>query len=105
MAGEGKISITVLLFVREGEEKAFDEYESAVLPLLASHHGKLLYRLRPNRKNYLNESAEYPYEIHLLEFESRQDYENYFDDPEREKHTQLREKSVLKAIVIEGETR
>jgi uncharacterized protein (DUF1330 family) len=100
MTSESKISLTVLLFVKEDEEKAFDEYESAVLPLLANHHGKLLYRIRMERKNYLNESAEYPYEIHLIEFDSKQDYDDYLSDPEREKYKSLREQSVLKTIVI-----
>jgi uncharacterized protein (DUF1330 family) len=100
MPSEGKISLTVLLFVKEGEEETFDEYESAVLPLMANHKGKLLYRLRPDRKSYLNESADYPYEIHLIEFESKQDYENYLSDPERSKFDQLREKSLLKAVVL-----
>ena len=43
--------LTQLIYVREGHEATFSEFEDIVLPLLARHRGELLLRLRPGRES------------------------------------------------------
>lgn len=62
----------------------FLEYEEKVLPLLAQHKGTLERRLR----NY-----DGTVEMHILSFESEQDFEGYCYDPKRLEHTQIFDKS------------
>jgi uncharacterized protein (DUF1330 family) len=54
-------------------------YEDAVLPLLADHGARLIYRGR--RSDGLD--AELPFEVHLLWFPNRTAYDAYFADPRR----------------------
>lgn len=38
---------TQIIFVKEGKQDVFNEFEGQVLPLLKRHKGELLYRIRP----------------------------------------------------------
>lgn len=97
-----KYFITLLLFINEGEEKTFEEYESNVLPLLKNYNGELIYRIRPEKENYLTHPEECPHEIHLISFNSKKDFENFKNSKEREEFCPLREKSIKKVTLIEG---
>lgn len=63
-----------------GAEPAFQRYESLVLPLLARHGGRLERRLRT--EDALSE-------VHIVSFESRDGYESYMADQDRQSHRAL----------------
>ncbi len=93
---------TQLIFLREGKEDAFHSFEDHVLPLLAKYNGELLYRARAGRDAVITTTLGQPYEVHLITFESRQDFEAYAADEERQKHLPLKDESVERVLLIEG---
>lgn len=62
----------------------FEQYESAVLPLLDRHGGRLLQRVR---------ALDSAFEIHLLEFAQEGGLESYRQDPDRLAAQRLFERS------------
>jgi hypothetical protein len=91
-----------LIYVKKGCEQAFHDFEEKVLPLLADHNGELIYRIRPDEKSFIASSRELPYEIHLVTFKSKADFENYGKDPARLAFVDLKNNSVEKIILVEG---
>jgi hypothetical protein len=80
------MTVTYMLLARVPEEGlgAFEAYESAVLPLLADHGGRLERRLRtPDRR----------VEVHLVSFPGDEDLARYRADPRRAAATPLLESS------------
>ena len=96
------IFITQLIYINKGEEKVFDEFESVAIPLISKYNGKLLFRVRPNPDHYIEHTMETPYEIHLVEFETEDDFENFKVDKEREKILHLKQRSVKATLMIKG---
>jgi hypothetical protein len=94
---------TQLIFVKQGSEDAFNSFEEKVLPLLKDHNGELVYRVRPNQDSIIESSRELPYEIHLVTFNSTADFEHYKNDPKRLSFMAIKNDSVEKVILIEGE--
>ena len=92
---------TQIIFLKEGMENSFNLFEEKVIPLLGKHKGKLLYRIRPNKDSII-EGIDKPYEIHILEFQTKSDFESYANDKERLKHMNLKDQSVEKIQLIEG---
>ncbi|PSR53781.1 DUF1330 domain-containing protein [Adhaeribacter arboris] len=97
---DSKLYLTLFLYLHEGEEATFLEYEDQVLPMLAKYKGELIYRIRPEITNFVQPSAEYPYEIHLISFSSAQDFENFRQDKERLALFPLFQKSVRKVLLL-----
>ncbi len=97
------IYVTQLIYIREGCEKAFHEFEDAVLPLLARYRGELLLRLRPDPASMIGGSSEMPYEIHIVRFETEADLAAYSNDEERTRHLPLKDESVRRVVLIKGE--
>jgi hypothetical protein len=96
------IYYTQLIFVKKGAEADFNAFEEKVLPLLKNHNGTLIYRLRPDAGNIIESSRELPYEIHLVSFGSKADFEKYKNDPKRLAFMELKNGSIEKAVLIEG---
>ena len=96
------IYYTQVLFIKEGKEAIFNEFEAHVLPLLKRHNGELLYRVRPDKTSVIETNLGYPYEIHLVSFQQKTDFEAYRDDPERIQYMPLKDQSIVKALLIEG---
>lgn len=96
------ILITQLIYLKEGTEKIFDEFESMAIPIIFKYNGKLLLRVRPAENNYIESTIDRPYEIHLVEFETRQDFDNFLRDEDRKKNLHLRDQSIRETILIEG---
>jgi len=82
-------------------ENSFNLFEEKVIPLLGKHKGKLLYRIRPNKDSII-EGIDNPYEIHIIEFQTKSDFESYANDKERLKHMKLKDQSIEKIQLIEG---
>jgi hypothetical protein len=96
------IYYTQLIFIKPGREKEFHAFEDKVLPLLKDHNGELLYRIRPDKGSFIESSRELPYEIHLVTFGSKADFEVYKTDPKRLAFMEMKNNSVENIILIEG---
>jgi uncharacterized protein (DUF1330 family) len=99
------IYITQLIFIREGEEATFEEFEKMAIPIIAQYNGTLLFRHRPNKETVIEQNMETPYEIHLVEFESEQDFKAFLEDETRNQFIHLKEKSMASSWMIKGERR
>ena len=96
------IYLTQLIYLRPGGEQLFDQFENMVLPLLAQHNGQLLLRIRPEESSFVETNFDRPYEIHLVSFDSRPDYEQYAQNPARQQYLPWKEASVAKVVLMEG---
>ncbi len=96
------IYYTQLIFIKPGCEQEFHAFEDKVLPLLKNHNAELVYRIRPNESAFVEASAELPYEIHLVTFNSKDDFKDYAADPNRLAFMEMKNNSVEKIILIEG---
>ena len=96
------IYYTQLIFIKKGKEDAFNAFEEKVLPLLGAHEGELIYRLRPGAASLIAGSGQLPYEIHLVSFTCKADFEDYKNDPKRLAFTEEKNNSVEKVMLIEG---
>ncbi|MBL7858829.1 MAG: DUF1330 domain-containing protein [Cyclobacteriaceae bacterium] len=96
------ILITQLIYIIKGQEKVFDEFESIAIPTILNYNGRLLLRIRPTHENFIESNIDKPYEIHLVEFRTQQDFENFMKDEERKKFLHLKNQSIKEAILIQG---
>ena len=97
------IYITQLIFVKEGNEEEFLEFERHAIPLMEKYNGKVLYRLRPTKEDFVDPSAELPYEIHFISFDSDQDLKEFMNDDSRLKFIHLKDESVKSMLLVKGE--
>ncbi len=96
------IYYTQLIFIKSGCEQEFHVFEYKVLPLLKDHHAELVYRIRPDQNAFIENSRALPYEIHLVTFNNKNDFNNYATDPKRLEFMEMKNNSVEKIILIEG---
>jgi uncharacterized protein (DUF1330 family) len=96
------IFITQLIYIREGQEEIFDQFESVAIPLIAKYNGKLLFRLRAAGEAFLQIHIEQPYEIHLVDFDTENDFINFMQDEERKSFLHLKEQSIQSVLLIKG---
>ncbi|MGL4632426.1 MAG: DUF1330 domain-containing protein [Leadbetterella sp.] len=96
------IIITQLIYIIPGQEQIFDEFESVAIPTIQKYNGRLLFRVRPKDDNFIESNIEKPYEIHLVEFETQQDFDNFKLDEERKKFLHLKEQSIKASILVQG---
>ncbi len=94
--------ITQLIYLIEGQEQVFDEFESIAIPTILKYNGKLLLRIRPSENNFIEHHIDKPYEIHLVEFETQQDFDNFKQDEERKRFLHLKDQSIKASILIQG---
>lgn len=97
------IHIAQLIFVKDGRESIFLEYEDKVIPLMEIYNGHIMYRIRPNDESFITAEEEKPYEIHILSFGSEQDLANYLEDDKRKQFLHLKNDSIKASITIKGE--
>src|SRR3954468_19390593 len=96
------IYITQLIYIKEGQENVFHQFEDIVIPAILKYNGRLLFRVRPGENSFIAYSIDKPYEIHLVEFDSEQDFESFKQDKERIQFLHLKEQSVKASILIQG---
>ncbi len=96
------IYITQLIYIQTGQENTFDEFESVAIPIISKYNGRLLFRLRPDSEAYIESGIEKPYEIHLVEFNSEDDFHQFLQDEERKKFINLKEQSIKTAVLYKG---
>ena len=98
-----KFTITQLIYLNDGGEQDFLEYESLVLPLLEKYSGRLELRLRPASDNFIYPlEGDVPDEVHIVSFETKEDYLRFKNDPVRIKNQDLLKNSVKKITAIES---
>ncbi|HEX3007868.1 MAG TPA: hypothetical protein VHO90_09670 [Bacteroidales bacterium] len=96
------ILIIQLIYIVEGQENVFDEFESIAIPVILKYNGRLLLRVRPAESAYIESHIDKPFEIHLVEFASQQDFDNFKQDEERKKFLHLKAQSIKSSILIQG---
>lgn len=96
------IYITQLVYVNEGQEDVFDQFEDIAIPAILKYNGRLLFRVRPGDGSFIETHIDKPYEIHLVEFTTEQDFEDFVQDPERKKFLHLKERSVKSVLMVKG---
>src|SRR5205809_5431248 len=96
------IYITQLIYIKEGQEKIFDQFEDIAIPIISKYNGNLLLRLRPTRETIIAESIDTPYEVHLVKFETEDDFNNFLKDEERKKFLHLKEQSIRSVLLFKG---
>ena len=96
------IYITQLIYIKEGQEKTFHQFEDVAIPIIAKYNGKLLLRVRPPVDAFIENGIDKPYEIHLVEFDSEQDFKNFMIDEERKKFLHLKEQSIESSVLYKG---
>ena len=99
---DGMIYLTQLVYVYQGREATFHQFEDIVLPLLTNYRGELVLRLRPNRESKIAGVAECPYELHIISFRSEDDLARYLDDQERQRVLHMKDESVQRTMLIKG---
>lgn len=98
------IYITQLIFINEGKEAVFLEFESFALPLMKQYNGHLLYRIRPPKNAFVDASnVALPYEIHIISFDSEADFTAFMKDGSRLNFLHLKEESVKTSMIIRGQ--
>ena len=58
--------------------------------------------MRPDDHSTIEDNIGRPYEIHLVEFDTEQDFENFKQDEERKKFLHLKDQSVKSVLLIKG---
>jgi uncharacterized protein (DUF1330 family) len=96
------IFITQLVYVKEGQESMFHQFEDIAIPAIQKYNGRLLLRVRPTNESFIEHQIDMPYEIHLVEFETEQDFLNFGQDEERKKFLHLKEQSIKSVLMIKG---
>jgi uncharacterized protein (DUF1330 family) len=96
------IFITQLIYIQEGQENIFNQFEDIAIPTILKYNGKLLLRVRPGENSIVEASLEKPYEIHLVEFATENDFDNFMQDEERKKFLHLKEQSIKSVLLIKG---
>jgi adenylate cyclase len=87
--------LLVELYVREGKEQLFEEYEQNVLSLLHDHGIVLLSRLRCQNNKA---SPELPFETHILQVPSASAWTQFEQDPRRTELSALRDLALLRTV-------
>jgi uncharacterized protein (DUF1330 family) len=96
------IFLTQLIYIKEGQEKVFHQFEDVAIPAISKYNGRLLLRVRPDDHTMIASNIDKPYEIHLVEFDSEQDFKNFSSDEDRKKFLHLKEQSVKSVWLIKG---
>ena len=96
------VYLTQLIYIIDGQEAGFEEFEDIAIPMIGKYNGELLFRLRPAEDAFVELHMDRPYEIHFVRFETEPDFENFMRDEERKKFLHLKEKSIRASMLIQG---
>jgi len=96
------IFITQLVYIKPGQESIFHQFEDIAIPAILKYNGRLLLRVRPADNAFIEHHIDKPYEIHLVEFEAEESFENFKHDEDRKKFLHLKEQSIQSVLLIKG---
>ncbi len=94
--------ITQLIYIKDGQETVFDQFEDIAIPIISKYNGRMLLRIRPGADSIIESTMESPYEIHVVEFPADTDFENFMRDEERKKFLHLKEQAIRSSVLIKG---
>ena len=97
------IFITQLIYIKEGQENVFHQFEDIAIPIISKYNGWLLLRVRPDDNSIIENNIDKPYEIHLVGFDTEQDFEDFKQDEERKKFLHLKDRSIKSVLLVKGE--
>ena len=80
----------------------FHQFEEIAIPAIRKYNGRLLLRIRPLDNSFIEHHIDKPYEIHLVEFETEQDFQDFSNDETRKQFLHLKEQSVKSVLLIKG---
>ena len=96
------IYLTMFIYLNEGKEEVFHQFENLAIPLLKDYNGRLIHRIRPTVESFIHSEWDLPYEIHFLSFESELDFSNFTQDERRKAFLHLKEDSISSIFLIKG---
>lgn len=97
------IYFTQLIYIKEGQEEVFHQFKEVAIPLIEKYNGQLLLRIRPTDEACIGPQInDKPYEIHLVTFDTEQDFAAFQQDDSCKLFLHLKEQSVRTAILIQG---
>lgn len=96
------IFIMQLIYLKDRQEEIFHQFEDVARPIISKYNGKLLLRIRPGKASIIEAGIDAPYEIHLVEFETENDFTNFMQDEERKQFVHLKNQSIKEVILIKG---
>ncbi|MGZ3836704.1 MAG: hypothetical protein ACXVB0_24525 [Mucilaginibacter sp.] len=96
------IYITQLIYIKLAQQHIFHQFEEIAIPIIAKYNGQLLFRIRPGEAAFIETNIDRPYEIHLVEFATEADFENFMHDEERKQFLHLKEQSIEAVTLIKG---
>ncbi len=94
--------ITQLIYIIEGQENVFHQFEDIAIPAILKYNGRLLLRVRPTENSFVETNMGKPYEIHLVEFATEKDFDDFMKDEERKRFLYLKEQSIQSVMLIKG---
>lgn len=94
------IYLTQLIYLNEGQEEVFNEFEAVAIPLIAKYDGALLLRVKPGQ--VIEASIEVPFELHFISFPTETEFTAFMNDETRKSFLQLKEQSVRTSILVSG---
>lgn len=92
-----------MVYIQDGQESVFHQFEDIAIPAISKYNGRMLLRVRPTENSFIEHHIDRPYEIHLVEFATEKDFDNFKQDDERKKFLHLKEQSVKSVLLIKGE--
>ncbi len=96
------VFVTNLIYLHEGQEEVFDEFEKIAIPIMSKYKGRMLARIRPSKDAFIELSIERPYEVHLGEFESEEDFKAFLEDEGRRQFFHLKDRAIKSTILVTG---
>lgn len=96
------IYITQFIYLKEGQENVFNQFEDIAIPIISKYNGQLLLRIRPGETSFIETNMDAPYEIHFVEFPTEVDFKNFMEDEERKRFIHLKNQSIKAVTLIKG---
>lgn len=96
------IYITQLIYIKDGQESVFHQFEALAIPIISNYNGRILLRIRPDDASVIEKNIEKPYEVHIVSFDNEQDFENFKQDKTRQEFLHLKEQSIQSVLSIQG---
>ena len=96
------VYITQLIYIKEGQQNIFHQFEDIAIPIILKYNGQLLLRIRPDETPIIETNMDKPYEVHLVEFATEDDFQNFMQDEERKQYLHLKEQSIKTVTLIKG---
>ena len=70
---------------------------------MEKYSGKIVYRVRPQKEDFIDKHEELTYEFHFISFESDEDLSNFMKDDSRLEFIHLKNESVKSMLLMKGE--